>query len=370
MKKTPIILLVSERSGSNLLRTLLGKHKDICAPVAPHLISEFYDIRKYYGDIRVKENSQQLLEDMLMVANHPFHDWNLKVKAEDFKEDTTSIIKSFDAMYTEMAIQNNKHHYCSKGIHSFKYIDAIRSELKDVVFIHMVREPKDYVASWLKRPLGLVTAYDAVQKWKNEQEMFIDAITTRGLNCISVKYEDLISNTKKTMIEVLDSIGVEVDENCFTTNKNNEESERNPYWENLSKPILNKNAGKYKKILSSEEILIIESIAKNEMIFFNYSFDTDANWKPNSNDWKKLKRKRKIERKKLKESPVESMDSLKDKWSMIKKMQANIKNKWKRKNKNYFDFIEVDNLGIRKRLKYILVGVLGSKFSNKIIKNR
>ena len=43
-----IILLVSERSGSNLLRTLIGNHSDISAPIAPHLLHVFYNIKQLY----------------------------------------------------------------------------------------------------------------------------------------------------------------------------------------------------------------------------------------------------------------------------------------------------------------------------------
>lgn len=51
MKPFGIILLASERSGSNLLRTLLGNHSDISAPVAPHLIKMFYPIKHYFSDL-------------------------------------------------------------------------------------------------------------------------------------------------------------------------------------------------------------------------------------------------------------------------------------------------------------------------------
>ncbi|MBU2019900.1 MAG: sulfotransferase [Bacteroidetes bacterium] len=150
----PIILLVSERSGSNLLRTMLGNHKEISAPVAPHLLATFYNIRKYYGDLRNSNNSSELISDMLGLANHPYHNWKLSLNFESQQSFPNSIISSFDFLYTQKSLQEGKTHYCSKGIHSFEFIDQLRAELPNVKFVHLVRDPRDHVASWMKKPIN------------------------------------------------------------------------------------------------------------------------------------------------------------------------------------------------------------------------
>ncbi len=131
----PITLLVSERSGSNLLRTLFGKHKNICAPVAPHLMSEFYSIRAYYNDLREPGNSFNLLEDMLKIVNHPYHDWNLDLDVKKITGKAQSIIEARDLIYSEKSRQEGKRHYCSKGIDAFNFIDPIRAELKNEILV-------------------------------------------------------------------------------------------------------------------------------------------------------------------------------------------------------------------------------------------
>lgn len=367
MKSIPIILLVSERSGSNLLRSLLGNHKDICAPVAPHLMAEFYNIRKYYGDIRIKENSKNLLTDMLKVTNHSYHDWKLEVKIDKIVNNSKSLVKSFNTLFSEKAKQEGKIHYCSKGIDSFEFIDPFRSELENIKFIHLVRDPRDHVASWMKRPINLLTPYDAIKKWKLEQEVIIDAIKTKGLNCISVKYEDLISDTPVTMTNILNHIGIEIDKNCFSTNRMNKESNRNPYWQNLSKPIMSNNKGKFMKELSDEDVLIIESIAKKEMNFFGYEPVTLANWKPSSNYFTKLEKIRKRKSMELSKNPSEKMGDLKDKWKLIKKLKTERVNKWKEHNDTTKFNDTTYNMTFKDRFKYLSFGLLGEKMTNNIL---
>lgn len=360
-----IILLVSERSGSNLLRTLIGNHSEISAPVSPHLISEFYPIRKYYSDLRDDENKKELIKDMLDICNHPYHDWKLQLSAN--LSSVRSVIKAFDLLYSQKSQQEGKIHYCSKGIHSFEYIDALRSEIPNVKFVHMVRDPRDHVASWLKRPINYFTAFDAIWKWKKEQSQVIDAITSRGLDCISIRYEDLVSNPVEEMTNILKYLDVKVEESCFNTDSKNEESKRNPYWENLSKPIMKENFKKYLKALSEEDIQIIESIAKPEMEFFNYELESDGRWSASPKFHKALEAKRRNARK---SSAIEKeLPALLDKWRLIREIRQNRKERYLQKGNRISeierDFSESNNWLID-RLRYISYALFGKSLTSKI----
>lgn len=58
MNRFRIILLASERSGSNLFRTLLGNHSNISSPIVPHLITIFYPIKHYYLNLMHKSKNK------------------------------------------------------------------------------------------------------------------------------------------------------------------------------------------------------------------------------------------------------------------------------------------------------------------------
>ena len=117
-----IILLASERSGSNLLRSLLGNHSDISAPVAPHLINIFYPIKHYYLNLMHKSNNEKLLKDMLQIVNHPFTNWQLNLKYNEIELlQMDSVIKMMDYIYKKEAERNQKKYYCSKGINTFSF---------------------------------------------------------------------------------------------------------------------------------------------------------------------------------------------------------------------------------------------------------
>ena len=114
-KNSPIILLSSERSGTNLLRSLIDNHSRICAPLPPHLLNEFYPLRHYYHDLRNQENSIHLISDMLNFLKLSYHDWKLQVSANEIYEDyrPTSLVDIFNSIYRTKAKAEGKSRFCS-----------------------------------------------------------------------------------------------------------------------------------------------------------------------------------------------------------------------------------------------------------------
>src|SRR5690606_16265432 len=142
-----IIILASERSGTNLLRVLLGNHKDISGPVAPHFFDAFKNNLEKYGDLNEKENALLLLDHMLQLANHSYHDWKLKIAPEDLITEykVNSFERAFDALYLAKAKQENKFHYVSKDNHLFNHINYL-DNLENVKYLYLYRDPRDHVA--------------------------------------------------------------------------------------------------------------------------------------------------------------------------------------------------------------------------------
>jgi len=319
-----IIILASERSGTNLFRTLLNNHKDICGPVSPHFFDAFKPNLEKYGDLNIKDNSTLLLSHMSRLANHVYHDWNLATTPEYLvdKYDVKSIETAFDAMYSFKAVEENKVNYVSKDNHLFNYTDILNN-LEGIKYVYLYRDPRDHVASWLKTPLFMHTSFDIIQKWKKEQNLVFQI--AQNNNVYFMSYENLIKDTSRTMTKFLNYMDLDIDENCFNTDKNNKESKRNIFWKNLSKPILTTNSEKYKKNLNKRDILIIESLAKSEIERLGYGFETNADWRPYKGFGYELIIKRKISKHRYKRLFYDTMAELQDKLKLIETLKSELK---------------------------------------------
>ena len=323
MKSFGIILLASERSGSNLLRILLGNHSNILAPIAPHLMNIFYPIKHYYLNLTRKSNNKILFQDMLQVVNHHYSNWKLNLEYNHKEIESLeiySVVRMMDYIYKKKAERNQKEYYCSKGINTFRFINQIRKEDPTLKFIHLVRDPRDVIASFMKQKSSLNSSYDAVLQWKKQQKLLIDAKNNTNFSCITIKYEDLISNTTKIMDKIMLALGLPPDAKCYETNPLNKESIKSTYWKNLSQPIMVKNRNKFMEVLSDEDILIIETIAKDEMIEYGYSPISSQNWKLTGESINFINRQKQIRKEQAKNDINEHMEAVVRKQELIKKI--------------------------------------------------
>jgi len=243
----PVFIMSSERSGSNLLRTLLDNHSKLYGPRAPQLMKTFEGILPYYAALDDPLPMAKLFGDMKEVLNHKFHDWKV---AGDCEEIAPAAESFFDLW-----------------------------PMPSAKFIYLYRDPRDVAASWMKVPLGFKNVNEAAVHWSKEQTKCLKVIKSFGLPAQMISYEALIENTPKEMTRLLEGLNLEIEEECFQTkSEKNKDLKWNKYWENLDKPVMNSNSGKYKISLSGEEIKIIETRCKDTMKILGYETHTDANW--------------------------------------------------------------------------------------------
>jgi hypothetical protein len=138
-------------------------------------------------------------------------------------------------------------------------------------FVYLMRDPRDVTASWLKTPLHLHTPFKIVKQWNEQQAVCRRFQACYPKDVVSLRYEDLIENTEVEMMRAQEELGLDVDERCFTTNKENQEAKSNEFWKNLNKLIIKGNASKFLKTLSYGDINIVESVARENMLAYGYT---------------------------------------------------------------------------------------------------
>jgi hypothetical protein len=282
MDNSPIFIMSSERSGSNLLRILLGNHSNICGPPAPQLLQTFYSQIPYYSPLSHRENLKNLFEDFRAIVNHPYHSWNILFDFDYIfdKYRPKSFLDLFHVFYNEYSIKENKRRYVCKENNIFDYACQLVNYYENPRFIYLCRDPRDYVASWIKLPVEPNTVFAAAQRWVEEQRKCHILLSSFGLEAFKIRYEDLITDTKQTMTMLFSFLGESVEEGCFEIKENNNSAITwNSFWKNLNKPIDSRNFKKYLTAFNHDAIRMIESLAKEYMIRLNYDFDTDLNWK-------------------------------------------------------------------------------------------
>jgi hypothetical protein len=270
----PIFIMSSERSGSNLLRVLLGNHSNIASPVAAQLLSTVSPHARYYWPFSVRGNARALFDEIRRVVNHEYHAWNLDADFASFFDDGRryTFMDFVDFFYSECGRREaGKKRVVLKENVVFDYAFELLHYFTDAKFIYLYRDPRDYVASWMRVPLGYESPERAIRTWMNEQIKCEQVINVFGLPCCHVKYEELIADPAGVMSKVLGFVGEAVEEACFSTDPDRNKSVIwNAYWNNLDKPVMKENTGQFRKLFDEETIRWVEHQCKEQMIKLGY----------------------------------------------------------------------------------------------------
>jgi len=269
----------SERSGSNLLRTLLDNHSELYGPRAPQLMKTFEGILPYYNGLDSNLPIPELFEDMKKVLNHQFHDWKVEGDLNYIAPEANNFFDLWQAFYDFDLKKHAASSIVCKENNIFDFAFEILNAMPSAKFLYLYRDPRDVAASWMKVPLGFKNVNEAAMNWHREQMKCIKAIKNFGLPVQLISYEALINNTPKEMTRLLEGLNLKVEEACFQTESTkNKDLKWNKYWENLDKPVMSSNSGKYKISLTGEEIKIIETRCQQSMKILGYELNTEANW--------------------------------------------------------------------------------------------
>ncbi len=323
----PIFLFGSERSGSNLLRTLLGNHSMVEAPVPGHFFDSFLPFVRHYGDLHVQDNMLALLADMRDLVNHPFSAWDLKATAQDLQ--AAYAPKGFygacNALWRAHALQQGKSTFMSKDNHLFSFAFEIKTQWPDAKFLYLYRDPRDQCASWVTTPFHLKSVYEIAMKWEREQRRCLFLHDTHDFQLHFISYEELIGNTPQVMGEALAYCGLPVEEACFQTDPTRTlEAGRIRSWENLNKPIMRENKRKYGKVLSTDQVNLVETIAAPHLARLGYLRDTNTEWsRPSFHDLR-LKFERRAMDRKIRGLQDDELRMLYEKQAVLKAIRSKV----------------------------------------------
>ncbi len=273
----PIQMIGTQRSGSNLLRLLLNQYPSITAPHPPHILQRFYPLLNVYGDLSEQTNMRSLTNDVcLLVEKNPVP-WTGIVLDRDkiiSRCKSNNIIQIFREIYDEMARTSHATKWICKSMANVKYAGQFEEQGLNPLYIYLVRDGRDVACSFKKAIVGEKHVYNIAKQWVDDQ---IECLSLKESipqdRFFQISYESLINNPEMEMIRLSKFLQVTYDPEIFNFYKSEESkntSTAGKMWENVARPIFNKNSRKFLTELTSEEILIFESVAGDVLVRLGY----------------------------------------------------------------------------------------------------
>lgn len=261
-----VFIMSSERSGSNLLRQMLGSHEDGFAPVAIHFTTNMAGLSTYYhegSDYR----SDLLVTDMLTLARSHIVPWQYNIDIEQVVKSVEK--KSFwgvmISLYDVIARSSNSKFWVCKDNAIFDYAEEIIKQFPEAKFIYLVRDGRDVALSFLNVPGGPKSITDAGHLWVSEQKKCLHIYGLYPENMYMIRYEDLLNNPRQSVLAMCDFLGITYSDDMMNFFKqDNSAFEKSIYWSNLNKPLMSENSGKWKIKMSDSDIYYYQNIESGE----------------------------------------------------------------------------------------------------------
>lgn len=283
MTYTPIQMIGTQRSGSNLLRLMLNQLDTVIAPHPPHILKTFTPLLPSYGDLYEEDNFRQLIADVCrLVETNPVVWEQVQLDRDRVYErcDRHSLQDVFMTIYDQMAEANGATHWCCKSMANVKYASQMEASDRKPLYIHLVRDGRDVAASFKKVAVGEKHVYHLATYWQELQLLSKKLVEQVGSErAITVRYEDLVHTPADTLTVICDFLKVPYSPqvlNYFNSVESQHTAASGFMWQNVRKPIMANNTEKFKTLLSAQEIEWFERVAGQTLQDYGYACMTAA----------------------------------------------------------------------------------------------
>ncbi|GAA4290504.1 sulfotransferase family protein [Aestuariibaculum suncheonense] len=267
-------ILGNPRSGTTLLRLLLNAHSCIGVPPECGMIQWWHSTYKAWG-----ADEHLLAQDFLgdILRSKKIEDWHIN------PADITNILEAdytyaevFDAIYrqyTGKPIIGDKNNYYIHHLHTLKHI------YPKAKYIHLVRDGRDVACSYLQlQHLNQELKYipkvsNNIERIAGEWDANVSKIDNflESENALVIRYEDVLSDTKKTLQLVCAFLGTAFEPDMLSYYTNNNEPESTLHWKTkVLEPLDTRNFNKFKTVLSESELDLFHAVAGNTLKKYNY----------------------------------------------------------------------------------------------------
>ena len=263
-KTSPIFIGGLEKSGTSLIRKLVGRHPNIFASYETHWFTK--EMRIDWKNSWSKR--QRLFRELYEISEKEF--LFIKTKARSGEH-------FFTLLMEHCTQREGKKRWAEKTPDNLKNFNLIKKNWPSSQFIHNVRDFRDVYASWKihkSRPLSsFIDKYREIYSPDN-----MDAFCNVD-HVMTLKYEDLVLNTHRFLSDVFDFLNEPWF--SFLSEYNGDSSELNKLSTvlsghpgataiSMSKPIFDSSIQRWERDLSLKEIKAIETVCKDGLEKFGY----------------------------------------------------------------------------------------------------
>ena len=271
---SPIFVVGMPRSGTTLMSSLLSAHPNIAIAPETHFLNKW--VEKYnHLDLRQPDNFDKFWKHFSASERFSLLGVNAEAVLRRIQQKgSPSFRLVFEAVLKEYASVKNKSRWGEKTPAHYDYVDILLSWFPFAHVIWMVRDPRTVCASYMNVPWSIKHVLGPARRWSKSMRAL-----GRWQDCSRIKvvrYEDLVTNPKKTLSEVLGFLGEQATTEYIIMNQRHiPDIDAHTGWakqhfEAASKPIHKKSLNAWREQLSENQVRLIEHVTRHWLPRYGY----------------------------------------------------------------------------------------------------
>ncbi len=270
-------LVGTQRSGSNLLRLLLGSLPGVFAPPSAHKLRDFQDLASRYGSLGEPSNRRRLAEDLGRLVDLNALAWPRipdRLPAVVAAMGGPTLAHAVVAFYDAHARHLGKDLWVSKCLENVHFIAQLHVSGLPILYLHLVRDPRDVAVSFSSAPIGPKDPQAIALRWLQDQEAALEGREMVGEdNWLTLRYEDLVRDPEGALAPLCDRAGLRWSDaalNFYRQDHARSAASLSELWNNLDRPIRQDRVAAYKNAAHTDLTISVESITCDLMSTFGY----------------------------------------------------------------------------------------------------
>lgn len=259
----PIFIFGCSRSGTSLFSRIISAHPNIGIPFESHLYNTFQPWLKHYGDLNIAKHRERLVDDIL--STEVIRDWTPQPDRQQILAmiDRPDFHGVVDGIMRAWVTAQGKTRWGEKTPPHAYYWREILDGFPDLQVLHIVRDGRDVALSWRQARFGPKHMYQLAQGWVD----YLETVETLKKALpegafFELCYEELVADPESVMQKVCAFLGEDYTPELLSFHENS-----SPYptdsqnEQNLHRPTLPNNTGKWRTGMTANELRIFEAVA-------------------------------------------------------------------------------------------------------------
>lgn len=281
MNQPPVFIVGCDRSGTTLLSLILSQSPDLHVTLESGFIPELYENRKDYSDFTSAKNRWYFLRDLKSTrATSKTIAFDIFEMSDDEAEvilresAPNSYEGAIDALFSGTATLHGKSRWGNKTPKYVLHLSLINKLFPEAKIIHVIRDPRDVVASILKAG-WTSTVKETALYWEKRVRSGINEGRKLGDDrYYELKYESLLQNPGDVIRQICDWLNIGFDKEFIQDYKQDDSRssiiKHKDLFDLIGKPIDPSRAYAWKKNMGRADVAEIEQTNKALIMKLDY----------------------------------------------------------------------------------------------------